>query len=59
MVAGQLVGLLLTPFLVPGMVTMEHFFAGMVCVMGILIVFLSIQIFGKNGLKPEIPSAEI
>jgi len=58
MVAGQLVGLLLTPFLVPGLVNMEHFFAGMVGMMCILIIFLSIQIFRKNGLKQEIPSAE-
>lgn len=53
MVCGQLIGLLLTPALVPGVVAMDMYFLGMVVLMGILILFLSVHIFGKNGLLKE------
>ena len=53
MVCGQLIGLLLTPALVPAIVAMDVYFLGMVILMGLLILFLSSQIFGKNGLIKE------
>jgi MFS family permease len=53
MVFGQLIGLLLTPALVPGLVSMQSYFAGMVFLMGVLILFLSWQIFGKSELTPD------
>jgi MFS family permease len=58
MVAGQLIGLLITPLLVPKLVSMELFFAGMVVLMVLLILFLCIQIYGKTGLRPEEQSLE-
>lgn len=53
MVLGQLIGLLLTPALVPGLVSMQTYFGGMVGLMGLLILFLSLQIFRKNGFSPD------
>jgi len=58
MVAGQLIGLLITPLLVPKLVSMELFFAGMVVLMVLLILFLCIQIYGKTGLRPKETSLE-
>jgi MFS family permease len=53
MVSGQLIGLIITPMLVPGRVAMDVFFTGMIFFMGILILFLAAHIFGKSGMKPD------
>lgn len=53
MVTGQLIGLILTPALVPGLVTMQTYFAGMVVLMGMLILYLSVNIMKADGLKPD------
>jgi MFS family permease len=58
MVAGQLVGLILTPVFVPGLVTMQAYFAGMLVLMGMLILFLAFNIMKKGGLKPDQAAAE-
>lgn len=59
MVAGQILGLLLTPILVPGLVTMPVFFAGTLVIMVCLLVVLTIQIYGKSGMNPDETSQKI
>jgi len=54
MVSGQLIGMLLAPALVPGLVNMQTYFLGMVILLSFLIVFLSIQVSGKTQLIPGI-----
>ncbi|NMB55159.1 MAG: MFS transporter [Leptolinea sp.] len=57
MVSGQLIGMLLAPALVPGLVNMQTYFLGMVILLSFLIVFLSIQVSGKARLIPgSVPS---
>ncbi len=53
MVSGQLIGLIITPLLVPGRVAWMCFFAEVVFFMVILILFLAAQLFGKGGMKPD------
>jgi MFS family permease len=59
MVAGQLLGLILTPILVPGLVSMAAFFAGTFLVFVGLLVFLAVQIFGKTKLNTDVAAFEI
>jgi MFS family permease len=53
MVAGQILGLLLTPILVPGLVTMPVYFFGTLVIMAGLLIVLAIQIYGKSRINPD------
>lgn len=59
MVAGQLVGLLVTPLLVPRFVSMEIFFAGMIVLIGLLVVYLCVNVLSNPGLNPAKASQEL
>jgi MFS family permease len=59
MVAGQLVGLLVTPLLVPKFVSMQMFFAAMLVLIGMLVIYLGIFVLGKPGLNPAEASPEL
>jgi MFS family permease len=59
MVAGQLLGLILTPILVPGLVSMAAFFTGTFLVFVGLLVILLVQIFGKTKLNTDVLVSEI
>jgi MFS family permease len=52
MVAGQLVGLLVTPLLVPKYVSMDMFFTAMIVVIGLLVAYLLMTMLSKPGLEP-------
>lgn len=49
MVASQLIGMVVTPILVPSMVKMDVYFLGMSVLMALVVVYLTIQVFGKTG----------
>jgi MFS family permease len=59
MVAGQLVGLLVTPLLVPKYVSMEAFFAAMIVLIGLLVTYLMVYVLSKPGLDPAGASPEL
>jgi MFS family permease len=59
MVAGQILGLLLTPILIPEYVSIPVFFAGTLLIMVGLLVILTIQIYGKSRLNPDKTTLEI
>lgn len=59
MVAGQLVGLLVTPLLVPKYVSMEMFFAAMIVLIGLLVAYLCVYVLSKPGLDPAGASPEL
>jgi MFS family permease len=53
MVAGQIIGLVLTPILVPGLVSMPVYFAGTLVIMAGLFILLMVQIYGKARIDPD------
>ncbi len=53
MVASQLVGMVATPLLVPSVVKMDTFFLGMSILMGAVVVYLLVRVFGKSGRKAD------
>jgi MFS family permease len=54
MVASQILGLLLTPILVPGLVSMSVYFGGTLVIMASLLIVLAIQIYGKSKINPDV-----
>jgi hypothetical protein len=58
-VGGQLLGLLVTPPLVPQYVPMQFFFAGMCVLIGLLVAYLFIYVLGKPNLDPARASTEL
>ncbi len=46
MVSSQIIGMVVTPILVPGIIRMDVFFGGMSVIMGLVVVFLAMQMSG-------------
>jgi MFS family permease len=59
MVGGQLVGLLVTPLLVPQYVSMQTFFAAMIVLIGLLVSYLCVFVLSKPGLNPAGANPEL
>jgi MFS family permease len=59
MVGGQLVGLLVTPLLVPRYVSMQSFFAAMIVLIGLLVTYLCVFVLSKPGLNPAGANPEL
>ncbi len=49
-VAGQLVGILLTPLLVPGLLSMEHYFVAATAALGLVVLYLVLSL--RRTLQP-------
>jgi hypothetical protein len=46
MVSSQIIGMVVTPILVPGIIRMDVFFGGMSVIMGLVVIFLAMQMSG-------------
>lgn len=58
MIASQVIGLVFVPLLVPRHLTIPAYFGWTVLLFGILILFLCVQVFGKNRMDSNLISEE-
>jgi hypothetical protein len=54
MVASQIIGLLVTPILVPRLISMPVYFSGTLVIMASLLIVLTVQIYGKSKINPDV-----
>lgn len=55
MVASQLIGMVITPLLVPNVIKMDMYFLGMSGIMALVVTYLAVRIFG--GTEPKVDEA--